>query len=100
MVAQPNPSRTDIIARFKRDAGLTTSGAASYYYKFQKDSGRVVEKGPTKMDQAREVFDALTNDGKARKEIIAALIKDVGLTKAGASTYYQTLKKTVVKPTE
>jgi hypothetical protein len=100
MVAQHNPDRKDIIARFKKDAGLTTSGAASYYYKFQKDSRRVVEKGPTKMDKAREVFDALTNDGKARKEIIAALIKDVGLTKAGASTYYQTLKKMVVKPTE
>lgn len=72
MVAQPNPDRKDIIARFKKDAGLTTSGAASYYAKFQKESGRVVEKGPTKMDQAREVFDALTKDGKARKEIIAA----------------------------
>jgi hypothetical protein len=93
MVTQPNPGRKDIIARFKKDAGLTTSGAASYYYKFQKESGRVLEKGPTKMDKAREVFQALTQEGKARKEIIAALIKNVGLTKSGASTYYQTLKK-------
>lgn len=100
MVTQPNPDRKDIIARFKAEANLTTTGAQSYYYKFQKESGRVVEKGPTKMDKAREVFDALTKDGKARKEIIAALIKDVGLTKGGASTYYQTLKKTVAKPTE
>jgi hypothetical protein len=100
MVTQPNPDRKDIIARFKKEAHLTTSGALSYYHKFQKESGRIVEKGPTKMDQAREVFQALTNDGKARKEIITALIKDVGLTKAGAQTYYQTLKKTVAKPTE
>jgi hypothetical protein len=100
MVTQPNPDRKDIIARFKKDAGLTTSGAASYYYKFQKDSGRVVEKGPTKMDKARKVFQALTEEGKARKEIIAALIKDVGLTKSGASTYFQTLKKAAAKPTE
>jgi len=85
MVKDPNVSRQDIIGRLRKDAGLTTSGAQSYYYKFRKESGRVVEKGPTKMDQAREVFQALTTEGKARKEIIAALIKDVGLTKAGAS---------------
>jgi hypothetical protein len=29
MVKEPNPDRKDIIARFKKDAGLTTSGAAA-----------------------------------------------------------------------
>jgi hypothetical protein len=75
MVKQPNPSRKDIIARFKKEANLTTAGAQSYYYKFQQESGRVVDKGPTKMDKAREVFQALTQAGKARKEILSVMIK-------------------------
>ncbi|MCI0560934.1 MAG: hypothetical protein MN733_20810, partial [Nitrososphaera sp.] len=99
-VKDPNVNRKDIIARFKKEANLTTAGSQSYFYKFQQESGRVVDKGPTKMDKAREVFQALTKDGKARKEIIAALIADVGLTKPGASTYYQTLKRLANKPTE
>lgn len=78
MTKHPNVNRKGIIARFKKEANLTTAGAQSYYYKFQQESGRVVDKGPTKMDKAREVFLALTKDGKARKEIIAALIFDQG----------------------
>jgi hypothetical protein len=74
IVKQPNPSRKGIIARFKKEANLTTAGAQSYYYKFQQESGRVVNKGPTKMDKAREVFEVMMKDGKARKEILAALI--------------------------
>jgi hypothetical protein len=35
-----------------------------------------------------------------RKEIIAAFVKEVGLTPAGASTYYQNLKNPLVKPTK
>jgi len=31
--------------------------------------------------------------GTARKEIVAAFIEDVGLTKSGAATYYQMIKK-------
>jgi hypothetical protein len=30
--------------------------------------------------------------GKSRKEVIGALIKDCGLTQAGANTYYQLIK--------
>lgn len=99
-VQDPSVTRKDIIARFQKEAGLTTAGAQSYYYKFQQESGSAVPKGPTKMDKAREVYQALTEEGKARKDIIAALIKDVGLTQSGASTYYQSLKRTANKPTE
>lgn len=93
MIADPKNNRAAIIARMKKEAGLTTAGVSTYYYKFQRESGRVAVKEHTKMDKAKEVFDRLTLDGLSRKDIVAAFIKEVGLTKAGASTYYQNLKK-------
>ena len=93
-----NNDRTKIIAKIKKDLVLTKAGALSYFYKFQKESGNVTEKPPSKMDKAKEVYEKMTLDGKSRKEIIAAFVKDVGLTDAGASTYYQNLKKLAAKP--
>jgi predicted solute-binding protein len=98
MIKDPKNDRQAIIARLKKEVGLTKAGAQTYYYKFQRDSGRVVEKQPSKMDKAKEVFEKMTFDGQSRKEIIVAFVKEVGLTKAGASTYFQTLKKSTVKP--
>ena len=93
MVADPKNDKAAIIAKIKKDVGVSKAGASTYYYKFQRESGRVTEKGPTKMDNAKKVFEKMTLDGNSRKDIIDAFIKEVGLTKAGASTYYQNLKK-------
>lgn len=93
MVADPKNDKATIIAKIKKEVGVSKGGASTYYYKFQRESGRVTEKGPTKMDNAKKVFEKMTQDGNSRKEIIDAFIKEVGLTKAGASTYYQNLKK-------
>jgi len=93
MVADLKNDKAAIIAKIKKDVGVSKGGASTYYYKFQRESGRVTEKGPTKMDNAKKVFENMTLDGNSRKEIIDAFIKEVGLTKAGASTYYQNLKK-------
>lgn len=50
----------------------------------------VVESKPTKASLARPIFvEMYGQPGVARKDIIARLIKDAGLTKAGAATYYQ-----------
>lgn len=50
--------------------------------------------GPTKMSQATDVYRRMTRKkGTTRKEIVAAFIEEVGLTKAGAATYYQMIKK-------
>ena len=50
----------------------------------------------TKADKARAVFADCYPDGKTttmqRKDIIAKLIGDAGLTKAGAGTYLQNMK--------
>ncbi len=50
------------------------------------------EKKVNKMATAVIVFERLQKQGKQRKDIIAAFMSEVGLTKAGASTYYQTIK--------
>lgn len=49
---------------------------------------------PTKMSQAVDVYRRMSRKkGTTRKEIVAAFIEEVGLTKAGAATYYQIIKK-------
>lgn len=45
----------------------------------------------TKMSKAKEIFKKLA--GKGRKEVLAALMKDAKLTRAGAQTYYYLLLK-------
>ena len=98
MVQDPNNDRTKIIAKIKKDLVLTKAGALSYFYKFQKERGRVTEKPPSKIEKAKEVYERMNLEGKSRKDIIAAFVKEVGLTDAGASTYYQNLKKPIEKP--
>ena len=98
MVVDSKNDKAAIIAKIKKELGLTKAGAQTYFYKFQKESGRVTEKLPTKMDKAKEVFDKMTAEKHTRKEIIDAFVKDVGLTKAGASTYYQNLKNAAENP--
>jgi hypothetical protein len=100
MVKDPKNDRRAIIAKIKKELVLTKAGALSYFYKFQKESGNVTEKPPSKMDKAKDVYERMTLDGQSRKEIIAAFVKEVGLTDAGASTYYQNLKNPPAKPTK
>ena len=93
MIKDPKSDRSLILARIKKELVLTKAGAQTYFYKFQKESGVVTEKLPSKVEKAKEVYDKMILEGQGRKEIIAAFIKDVGLTPAGASTYFQNLKK-------
>lgn len=48
-------------------------------------------KEPSKKERAVAIFKSMTAEGKARKDIIAAM-KTIGLTDAGAATYYQNIK--------
>lgn len=48
---------------------------------------------PSKREQAEALFKAMTFRNESRSNIIAAFISDVGLTKAGANTYYHNCKK-------
>ena len=56
----------------------------------------MAERNPdSKMSKARVIVnEELSADTpRARKDVIARLIDEVGLTKAGAATYYQSLRK-------
>lgn len=56
------------------------------------NTGVATEVKVTKADVAREVFKRMYGtEGVARKNIIAALIAEAKLTKAGAATYYQNM---------
>ena len=59
MVDKKGTTRDQILDRFRKDANLTKSGALSYFHRFQKESGRTAERGPSKMDKARDVFDRM-----------------------------------------
>lgn len=47
----------------------------------------------SKTDIARELLFKLQKQGKSRQEIIETFVEKIGLTKAGASTYYYNLTK-------
>ena len=48
----------------------------------------------TKTSQAAEIYrEVIVNGGGARKDAIARFTSELGLSKAGASTYYQNAKK-------
>lgn len=49
------------------------------------------EEITSKMDRAVAVFKKMA--GKPRKDVVKAFMEEVGLTKAGAATYYQIIKK-------
>lgn len=48
-------------------------------------------KTPSKMDLAKEIYNRMSAEGKARKDIIKAFVDEAKLTQAGAATYYQKL---------
>ena len=47
------------------------------------------------MDKAREIYTTMTNDEESRKAIVDEFVKQIGLLKAAANTYYQMIKKKV-----
>lgn len=52
---------------------------------------RKTKPAGTKKDVARSIFKKMKN--KQRKDVIQAMIDELGITKAHASTYYQSIKK-------
>ncbi len=49
-------------------------------------------KAPSKKARTIELFTTMKAAGKTRAEIIAAMMSDLGLSQAGANTYYQNVK--------
>ena len=93
LVDRKDTNREQILDQFQKEAKLTKSGALSYFHRFQKETGRQTVRRPTKMDKAKMIYDRMSKKDMSRKDIIAALISEAKLTNAGASTYFQKLKK-------
>jgi len=56
-----------------------------------KDAQKMVKDGCTKAEASREVFDSI--NGLERRQVTHVFIVGVGLTNAGAQTYYTNCKK-------
>ena len=97
MVRDPANGRDEIAARIKQELGVSKSAGQTYFYQFQRETGRVVEKPETKVDKAKPLYEKLVLEGKTRKQIIEAFVNEIDLTPAGASTYYQNLKRDAEK---
>ena len=50
-----------------------------------------VKKAPSKAELARRLYKRLKN--RSRQNVMPKLIEKIGLSKAGASTYYNNLRK-------
>jgi hypothetical protein len=97
MILDPANGRNEIAARIKQELGVSQSAGQTYFYQFQRETGRVVEKPETKMDKAKPLYEKLIAEGKTRQHIIEAFVNEIDLTPAGASTYYQNLKRDAEK---
>lgn len=91
-------ARKDIILAMIDKAGLTPAGASTYFQKFAAGNGKHVAgvRGRPADEnslagQARALFKKLGKKA-ARKDVIQQFV-NLGLTKAGAATYYQSIKK-------
>lgn len=99
MLRNNSLTKDEVIKRFIDEVKLTDAGALSYFHKFNKEFDYPVKKSPTKMDKAREIYIEMTKNEEARSSIIDEFIKQVGLSKAAANTYYQNIKNKPVKNT-
>jgi len=90
------PSRKRLIEKVKTQLKMTTAGASSYVSQICKKAEYEFPKAESKMDKAVAIYDKMSkgywNGDLQRKDIIKKFIEDVGLTKAGAQTYFELLK--------
>jgi len=64
----------------------------------KKKATRKKKPAQTKMDQAVKIMERMFfQQGKERKDILPVLMKKCDLSKAGASTYYQTIKNRILE---
>lgn len=64
----------------------------------KKAAKRSSKKTSTKMEKAVYIVERMFfKQQKERKEILPVLMKECRLSRAGASTYYQTLKNRILK---
>lgn len=95
MIKNKGVTKVAIVKRFITEAELTKAGALTYFNKLNKQYGIPIKKLPTKMDKAREIYTVMAKDEESRKAIVEEFMKQVGLSKAAANTYYQMIKKNV-----
>ena len=84
--------RNGLVEINEEDGSIALTADATPYItvKAGKQATPRAPRTGTKMEEARKVFNALFNQG--RQAVLAAFQTQVGLTKDGAVTYFQTLR--------
>ena len=100
-IKNKEPSRTRLVGKLKSELKMTTGGANSYVSSICKKHEYLFVKPESKMDKAVSIYDKHSKkywDGKiTRNDIIKLFIKDAGLTRAGAKTYFELIKNREVE---
>ena len=93
-----NKEKAELINTLKPQAKTSSRGRKSVpveitdgMKKCISASAKLVKDGCSKMDAAREAYDQLS--GYSRSQIIHVFMEGCSLSKAGASTYYQSIKQ-------
>ena len=80
----------------KKNPYVLVEKESSYKPKVNSDGTKKPKKGSKKI-LAIQVYNEHKNDGMSRKEFIQLLVDKVGLTPAGASTYFHNLQSNTWK---
>ncbi len=80
------PDTTSVVVKGRKQMVVTSEMTDAIV-----EAKRSIKDKMKKSEAAREVFDMLK--GHERKQIVHVFIEGCGLSKAGASTYYQNCKK-------
>jgi len=81
------------LEKAEKVAARTAKEAAKKAEKAAVSAAKKAEKGPTKADQARDIYTRMVAANKERKDIIATFKVELGMGDSGAATYYQNCKK-------
>lgn len=88
MIVAETPVATDaVVEAIETETQKLVTAVKQKTAKPQKEK---TAKAPSKMDKAREIYAAAAD--KSRKAMIEAFGKELGLSKAAASTYFYTVK--------
>ncbi len=83
--ALPDKTRNSVIAAFVEKLGVSEAGALTYFYNCGGSTGAKSDQ-PSKKELAQMLYDK--SDNKDREYIIELFMRELGLTKPGAHTYY------------
>ena len=101
-------TKADLIDMFVEQAGMTKSGASTYFYAMKKKHGVEMKPDPTTPSNTPQKMNKTAiaalvykkhMDTMTKEQIIAQLVEALQTSDAGATTYFYAMKKKMGDPT-